>query len=561
MRSYLLKMAKKKTKRRSKSRGGSIDLQPPASEETNCVGGTNQLKSVDKEDLSSQRHDEETVLSAIYGDDFTLEKGAWNCPLYKLRIRPASDVTDHGGAHHHDAQTTDDIMHNPNKDTTSEQIEITLNIQLHQKYPISVPLIQITNVKGGLSNNQISELLSLLQAKAKECAELGQVMGWEMGQIGECYLVDCVDKRKKDDMKRLEDMQMKDKKIDQIGMDEYTLDESFSRDTEHAEQYDMMNSDTQKEVARQIEALDAASQLRKQRRQQNGVLPSIVDKHDEEADDEDDTFLHLPKGYDMDMTSAAFITAHDVEGADQQQTTSRYQSDFIEIKHLGSGGGGEVVQAINRLDRRVYAIKKVVLEGATAQNEKLRREVTTISMMNHRNIVRYYQAWVELGKGEDDEDNSDKQTEDEMAAENDSQSNEDEQNKVGSSSSWDSWSSSSDSSCASQSSASDGEQHEDNVQPNTDYARSISLDNFLEHEVETDIRNPLFGNRGLLGYPPIATSSNATSLLPTHNERLQSESSYSASEWQVGSNLSSQQRKRREANGIMYIQMQFCKVS
>ena len=551
MRSYLLKMAKKKTKRRSKSRGGSIDLQPPASEETN-----NQLKLVDKEDLSSQRHDEETVLSAIYGDDFTLEKGAWNCPLYKLRIRPASDITDHGGAHHHDAQTTDDILHNPNKDTSSEQIEITLNIQLHQKYPFSIPLIQITNVKGGLSNNQISELLSLLQAKAKECAELGQVMGWEMGQIGECYLVDCVDKRKKDDMKRLEDMQMKDKKIDQIGDDEHTLDESFSRDTEHAEQYDMMDSDTQKEVARQIEALDAASQLRKQRRQQNGVLPSIADKHDEEDDDEgDDTFLHLPEGYDMDMTSAAFITAHDVEGADQQQTTSRYQSDFIEIQHLGSGGGGEVVQAINRLDRRVYAIKKVVLEGATAQNEKLRREVTTISMMNHRNIVRYYQAWVELGKGEDDEDNSDKQTEDEMAAD------EDEQNKAGSSSSWDSWSSSSDSSSDSQSSASDGEQHEDNVQPNTDYARSISLDNFLEHEVETDIRNPLFGNGGLLGYPPRATSSNATSLLPTHNELLQSESSYSASDWQVGSNLSSQQRKRREANGIMYIQMQYCKVS
>ena len=530
-------------------RGGGHLRRPP--------GRHNQSKLVDKEDLSSQRHDEETVLSAIYGDDFTLEKGAWNCPLYKLRIRPASDVTDHGGAqHHHDAQTTDDIMHNPNKDTTSEQIEITLNIQLHQKYPVGVPLIQITNVKGGLSNNQISELLSLLQAKAKECAELGQVMGWEMGQIGECYLVDCVDKRKKDDMKRLEDMQMKDKKIDQIGDDEYTLDESFSRDTEHAEQYDMMDSDTQKEVARQIEALHAASQLRKQRRQQNGVLPSIADKHDEEDDDEgDDTFLHLPEGYDMDMTSAAFITAHDVEGADQQQTTSRYQSDFIEIQHLGSGGGGEVVQAINRLDRRVYAIKKVVLEGATAQNEKLRREVTTISMMNHRNIVRYYQAWVELGKGEDDEDNSDKQTEDEMAAD------EDEQNKAGSSSSWDSWSSSSDSSSDSQSSASDGEQHEDNVQPNTDYARSISLDNFLEHEVETDIRNPLFGNGGLLGYPPRATSSNATSLLPTHNELLQSESSYSASDWQVGSNLSSQQRKRREANGIMYIQMQFCKVS
>ena len=32
------------------------------------------------------------------------------------------------------------------------------------------------------------------------------------------------------------------------------------------------------------------------------------------------------------------------------------------------------------------------------QNRKLRREVTTISRMLHKNIVRYYQAWVEGGK-------------------------------------------------------------------------------------------------------------------------------------------------------------------
>ena len=50
-----------------------------------------------EEDLSLQRHDDETVLSAIYGSDFSLESGAWNCPLYKLRIRPALDVTNRGG--------------------------------------------------------------------------------------------------------------------------------------------------------------------------------------------------------------------------------------------------------------------------------------------------------------------------------------------------------------------------------------------------------------------------------------------------------------------------------
>ena len=102
-------MGKKKTKRRSKSRSGSIDQAIAAADTTNDTNLTTSPKvtpqslskekyplKIDEEDLSTQRHDEETVLTAIYGNDFTLESGAWNCPLYKLRIRPASDVTDHG---------------------------------------------------------------------------------------------------------------------------------------------------------------------------------------------------------------------------------------------------------------------------------------------------------------------------------------------------------------------------------------------------------------------------------------------------------------------------------
>ena len=51
----------------------------------------------------------------------------------------------------------------------------------------------------------------------------------------------------------------------------------------------------------------------------------------------------------------------------------------------------------------IDAVKKILLEPergryakhAAIQNRKLRREVTTISRMTHKNIVRYYQAWVE----------------------------------------------------------------------------------------------------------------------------------------------------------------------
>ena len=209
------------------------------------------------------------------------------------------------------------------------------------------------------------------------------------------------------------------------------------------------------------------------------------------------------------------------------------------------------------MDRRVYAIKKVLLEGATTQNEKLRREVTTISMMSHKNIVRYYQAWVEKGdQGEGDDNNPDGKEDDEMTGEsgiikskNDVESEDDD--GASSSSSWNNWSSSGSSSSNSQSS-NNGIQ--DDSKPSI-AERSVSLDNFLEHELETpNFGNPLFGNDAS-GYPPIAaTSSKTTSLLPSDNEQL-----YSTSDWQA-SDLNSAQQKRQQSNGIMYIQMQYCKV-
>lgn len=60
------------------------------------------------------------------------------------------------------------------------------------------------------------------------------------------------------------------------------------------------------------------------------------------------------------------------------------------------------------------AIKKILLEPergrfakhAAIQNRKLRREVTTISRMTHKNIVRYYQAWVEGDNRNELEDES-----------------------------------------------------------------------------------------------------------------------------------------------------------
>jgi translation initiation factor 2-alpha kinase 4 len=73
---------------------------------------------------------------------------------------------------------------------------------------------------------------------------------------------------------------------------------------------------------------------------------------------------------------------------------SRYASDWVEAGRLGKGGFGEVVKARNKLDGRVYAIKKIKQKSASALTEVL-SEVMLLSQLNHPCIVRYYTAWPE----------------------------------------------------------------------------------------------------------------------------------------------------------------------
>lgn len=72
---------------------------------------------------------------------------------------------------------------------------------------------------------------------------------------------------------------------------------------------------------------------------------------------------------------------------------SRYRSDFQELYKLGKGGFGLVVGAINRLDGRQYAVKKIRLEENTpGAFAKIVREVATLSRLQHPNVVRYFQV-------------------------------------------------------------------------------------------------------------------------------------------------------------------------
>lgn len=87
--------------------------------------------------------------------------------------------------------------------------------------------------------------------------------------------------------------------------------------------------------------------------------------------------------------------------------SSRYLSDFEELQPLGHGGFGRVVLCKNKLDGRQYAVKKIPLKDKSLQiNDRILREVATLSRLQHQHVVRYYQAWYETGVAGSDVDSN-----------------------------------------------------------------------------------------------------------------------------------------------------------
>lgn len=54
-----------------------------------------------------------------------------------------------------------------------------------------------------------------------------------------------------------------------------------------------------------------------------------------------------------------------------------------------------LLQVQNKLDGCYYAVKRIQVNPASKQFRRIKGEVTLLSRLNHENIVRYYNAWIE----------------------------------------------------------------------------------------------------------------------------------------------------------------------
>ncbi|CAK9829144.1 Eukaryotic translation initiation factor 2-alpha kinase 3 [Anthophora retusa] len=108
---------------------------------------------------------------------------------------------------------------------------------------------------------------------------------------------------------------------------------------------------------------------------------------------------------------------------DSDSFKSRYLTDFEPVDCLGKGGYGVVFEAKNKIDDCNYAIKRIALPNrfvyisinvlvyfsvikheqilipafcnSTYSRERVMREVKALAKLDHQNIVRYFNAWLE----------------------------------------------------------------------------------------------------------------------------------------------------------------------
>ena len=133
------------------------DDEPRQQDETNV-----QVPS--HEDLSLARTDEETVLTAVYGEDFSREIGVWGCAKLAVHVRPPDIEREHVGS------------------------ELTLSAQLAKQYPYVQPKLELCHVTG-LSKQEQKDLMCQLEKRAQECASVGSVMMCELVQVVEDFLL------------------------------------------------------------------------------------------------------------------------------------------------------------------------------------------------------------------------------------------------------------------------------------------------------------------------------------------------------------------------------------
>jgi len=127
-----------------------------------------------------------------------------------------------------------------------------------------------------------------------------------------------------------------------------------------------------------------------------GVGHSYLD-----SDSDDDNEPLSSKRGDQQAAKSLFVSpVHQMISSPTEPAANegRFRTEFQHIARLGRGGFGSVDLVRNKLDRGLYAVKKIRFKRKRRDGKlgkKLMREILAMNELSHPNIVRYHGSWIE----------------------------------------------------------------------------------------------------------------------------------------------------------------------
>ncbi|XP_034249523.1 eIF-2-alpha kinase GCN2 isoform X2 [Thrips palmi] len=324
------------------------------------------MSVLDDSEIRLERQENEVnALKAIFGDE-----------LEDLRNPSENDVW----------QPLDFILNLTPQQGSSGVKEIHAQIHLHvsccRLYPEKVPKLEVKKSKG-LSTSDISQLQQELEILTSKL--IGQEMVFEIAQHVQGFL----HKHNKPGFKSFhEEMLLFQQQQEQQQQQLNSIREQKERQA------------IQDEVHRKQEALRAEGRQRRESLRLNQD-PSTNYTHGDHLEQSVETKPTLFKDCYIKTTQDYVSDEEDPESemrfiSHESKSQSRILNEFEMLKFLGKGAFGDVLKVRNKLDGRVYAIKRIELNPRNRQlNRRITREVKLLSQLNHENVVRYYNSWIE----------------------------------------------------------------------------------------------------------------------------------------------------------------------